>query len=274
MEKAALDLKTTPIVSAIQAEKLRLTHEELTSRYKMLASNREHVLTSEGAAIRRAELDLRQTRLEIQRAERNAEKMAVQAPIGGITVMMTTHRNHESVQIAAGDQLGPGERFMRIVDTGSMMVTAWVNQVDAQSVRMGLPASIRFDAYPDLELPAHVVGVGSFAQGTGWRASWVRHVIITLKVDELDKRVIPDLSVSADLKLDAAPVSPVVPRECLFTAPGDTQPFVFVRQAEGWEKRPVETGPQNNIDVAVTSGLREGEVLAAEWPGAVQQAGQ
>ena len=274
MEKAALDLKTTPIVSAIQAEKLRLTHEEQTSRYKMLASNTQHVLISEGAAIRRSELDLRQTRLELERAERNAEKMAVQAPIGGITVVMTTHRNHENVQISAGDQLGPGERFMRIVDTGSMLVTAWVNQVDAQSVRMGLPASIRFDAYPDLELPAHVVGVGSFAQGTGWRASWVRQVIITLKIDELDKRVIPDLSVSADLKLDTAPVSPVVPRECLFTTPGDTHPFAFVRQGEGWEKRPVETGLQNNIEVAVTSGLHEGEVLAAEWPGAVQQAGQ
>ena len=274
MEKSALDLKKIPIVSAIQGEKLRLTHEEYRSRFKMLSENTQHVMISEGAAIRRSEADLRQTRIELERAERNAETMSVRAPISGITVMLTTHRGHERVQISAGDQLGPGERFMRIVDTGSMMVTAWVNQVDAQSVRMGVPASIHFDAYPDLELPAHVVGVGSFAQATGWRPSWVRHVAITLQIDELDKRVIPDLSVSADLTLDTAPVSPVVPRECLFTAPGDTQPFVFVRHGEGWEKRPVETGLQNNIDVAVTSGLREGEVLAAEWPGAVQQAGQ
>lgn len=273
MEKSALDLKKTPIVSDIQAEKLRLTHEEMGSRYKMLSGNMQHFMVSEGAAIRRAELDLRQTAIELQRAERNTEKMAVQAPIGGITVMMTTHRNHENVQISAGDQLGPGERFMRIVDTSSMLVTAMVNQVDAQSVRLGLPANVRFDAYPDLELPAHVIGVGSFAQGIGWRASWVRHVGITLQIDELDKRVIPDLSVSADLMLDKAPVSPVVPRECLFTAPGDDQHFVFVRQGEGWEKRPVETGLQNNTEVAVTSGVREGELLAAEWPAAAQQAG-
>ncbi len=273
MEKAALDLKKTPIVSAIQAEKLRLNHEEMAARYKMLSGNMRHFMVSETAAIRRAELDLRQTRLELERAERNADKMRVQAPISGITVVMTTHRNHENVQIAAGDQLGPGERFMRIVDTSSMLVTAMVNQVDAQAVRLGLPASIRFDAYPDLELPAHVIGVGSFAQGAGWRPSWVRHVGITLQLDQLDKRVIPDLSVSADLKLEKAPVSPVVPRECLFTAKGEDQPFVFVRQGEGWEKRPVETGLQNHVEVAVTSGLREGEMLAAEWPGAVQQAG-
>ncbi len=274
MEKAALDLKKTPIVSAIQGEKLRLNHEEMVSRYKMLSGNMERFLVSESAAIRRAELDLRQTRLELQRAERNAEKMAIQAPIGGITVMNTTHRNHENVQISAGDTLGPGERFMRIVDTSSMLVTAFVNQVDAQELRLGLPASIHFDAYPDLELPAHVIGVGSFAQGSGWRASWVRHVGITLQLDRLDHRVIPDLSVSADLKLEKAPVSPVIPRECLFTAKDDDQPFVFVRQGEGWEKRPVETGLENNVEVAVASGLREGEVLAAEWPAGIQQAGQ
>lgn len=274
MEKASLDLKTIPIVSNIQAEKLRLNHQEMISRYKMLSGNMKHVLVSEGSAILRSELDLRQTRMELTRAERNAEKMTVKAPIDGITVMMTTHRGHEHVQIGAGDQLGSGQPFMRIVDTGSMLVTAQVNQVDAQHVRLGLPARIQFDAYPDLELPAHVVGVGSFAQRTGWRADWVRSVTVTLKIDDLDERVIPDLSVSADLELHTAPESPVVPRECLFSEPGDTQPFVLVRQREGWEKRPVETGLQNNIEVAVTAGLREGEVLAAEWPSSVQQATQ
>lgn len=274
MEKAALDLKTIPIVSAIQAEKLRLNHEEMTSRYKMLSTNMKHFMVSERSAILRSEIDLRQTRMELDRAERNAQKMIVQAPLDGITVMMTTHRGHENVQISAGDQLGSNQPFMRIVDTRSMLVTARVNQVDAQSVHMGMPARIHFDAYPDLELPAHVVNVGSFAQGTGWRASWVRAVPITLKIDDLDQRVIPDLSVSADLKLASAPVSPVAPRECLFNAPGEEQPFVFVRHRDGWEKRPVETGLQNHVEVAVTSGLSEGEVLAAEWPSGVQQATQ
>lgn len=272
MEKAALDLKTIPIVSQIQAEKLRLNHQEMVSQYKMISANMAHVMTSEGAAIRRSELDLQQSRLEVGRAERNLEKMTVKSPIDGIAVAMTTRRGHDRVQISAGDQLGPGQPFMRIVDTSSMLVSAEVNQVDAQKVRLGLRANVQFDAYPDLELPAHVIGVGSFAQGGGWRGEWVRRVALTLKFDELDERVIPDLSVSADLQLKTAPVSPVIPRECVFSEPGETQPFVFVRKGEGWEKRPIETGLENNVEVAVVSGVREGEVLAAEWPGA-QQAG-
>ncbi len=276
MQKAALDLKTIPIVSAIQAEKLRLNHEEMVSRYKMLSANTPLLRISETSSILRAEIDLRQTRMEQARAEQNAEKMAVKAPISGIAVMMTTHRGHEHVQISSGDQLGAGQPFMRIVDTGSMLVTADVNQVDAESVSLGLPAHIHFDAYPDLELPGHVVSVGSFARGSGWRSDWVRAVTVTLQIDAPDKRVIPDLSVSADLKLDAAPPSPVVPRECLFTAPGDKQPFVFVRQGGEWEKRAVETGLETNVEVAVLSGVREGDVLAAEWPAGVepQQASQ
>jgi len=64
-----------------------------------------------------------------------------------------------------------------------------------------------------------------------------------------------------------------VPRQSVTIEPG--QSFVWVKGSTGFEKRTVQTGPRNDLEVAVLSGIKEGEVIrrvAAEEPqGAEQQ---
>lgn len=265
MEKAALDLKKAPILSAIQAEKYRLDYEEASESYKETAGRSTNVEISEGAAVRRAELDYRQTQLEYSRAERHVNTLLVRAPMNGMVVMQSIRRGGEQAQIQAGDQIGAGQTYMRIVDLSDMIVNANVNQVDAQHVRLGMEARIRFDAYPELELPAQVVSVGAFAIQTGWRGSFVRSVPIRLKLDRTDPRVIPDLSVSADLLMERAEDVTIVPREAVFGSDGEY--FAFVQAGGGkWDKRAVEVALENPTAVAVASGVNPGDVLAAEVP--------
>ncbi len=40
--------------------------------------------------------------------------------------------------------------FMQIVDPSSMVINANINQVDSEALRIGMRASVRFDAYPGL----------------------------------------------------------------------------------------------------------------------------
>jgi hypothetical protein len=47
--------------------------------------------------------------------------------------------------------------------------------------------------------------------------------------------------------------------------------FVYVRGAGGFERREVELGLKNHVRAVVKSGVREGEVLAAEPPPASRQ---
>ena len=264
MEKVALDLKKIPILSANLAERYRLDYEEAKRAYEEVASRAENVEISEGSAVRRAELDYKQTQLEYQRAQRYVDRLLVRAPMEGMVVMMTTRRSGERGQIQAGDQIGAGQPYMHIVDLRNMVVDANVNQVDAQDVRLGMEARVRFDAYPELELPAEVVAVGAFAVQTGWRGSFVRTIPIRLKLDRTDPLVIPDLSVSADLLLDKTENATLVPREAVF-GEGDEH-FAFVRAGTNWEKRPVEVVGENHTTAAIGSGVSAGDVLAAEIP--------
>jgi len=266
LSKARLDLKTIPVQPDILAEQLRLTAEEANANEKQLANEVPLMEVSLKAQMRIFEMDLQEARAELKRLESNADKMLVRAPLGGIVVMRTIFRGQEQGQIMKGDQLMPGQPFMQIVDTSAMVVNSWLNQVDAEQVRVGAKATVRFDAFSDLALPATVQVIGSMPQAGGWRASYVKQIPILLKLDRLDPRVIPDLSISADVVVEREEGMVIVPLEAVFREGPGASPFVFVRGPTGWEKRPVELGLSNFVAVAVRSGLRPGEWVALERP--------
>jgi multidrug efflux pump subunit AcrA (membrane-fusion protein) len=264
VEKARQDLKTIPVQGEIDAEKLRLSEQEKAANYKLLQAERRWKEASQLAEWRVAELERDQFNVELKRAELNADRMLVKAPMDGITVMSTITRGGEMAQIRAGDMMRPGMPFMKIVEPNSMIVSAAVNQVDIESFRVGAKATVRFDAYPDLQLPAHVYSVGAMPKTGGFRATYVKEVPVVLRLDKMDPRVIPDLSVSADVVVSEEPAAVQARREAIFADGG--QPCVFVWGGVRWERRPVELGPANNIAAVIRSGLRAGDVIAAERP--------
>jgi HlyD family secretion protein len=265
LEKAKLDLKTTPVLGAIDAERAKLALEEADAQYKQVLAEEKYFDIGQAAQLRNAELDLEQAKIELRRVQANADRMLMKAAIGGLTVMQSTFRGSEMAQIQEGDQLYPGQPFMQIVDTRSMVINAAVSQVDVERMRIGLKARVRFDAYPDLELPAHVYAIAAITKPGGMRASFVKEVPVRLKMDAIDPRVIPDLSVSVDVIIDSEDQASIAPLGSIFSD-GPGKPFVYVKTETGWDRREVELGLSNHIAVSVKSGLKPGDVVAAELP--------
>src|SRR2546426_8288796 len=143
MEKAQLDLKTAEVRSGIDAEKLKLAVEETTARYKQLQAEMALTEASQKAEIRALELKRDRAKIEQRRAEMNADKMIMRAPMDGIPVMQTTFRANQPGQVQEGDQVFPGSLFMQIVEPKVMVLNAAVNQAESQELRMGQKAEIR-----------------------------------------------------------------------------------------------------------------------------------
>jgi HlyD family secretion protein len=268
VDTARLDLKTNPVRSAIQAETYRLTLEENETIQKQTQLEVPLMKTSLQAQWRLAELARDEGRAELKRSEANAEKMVLRAPMDGLVVMMTTMRPGagDAAQIKNGDQVGPGTPIMQIVDLGSMIINASVNQVDGEEIRVGAKAHVRFDAYPGLELPAEVTAIAALPKASTFRAEYVGEVPVTLRLLKTDPRVIPDLSVSADVVLDSAPEAILVPRESVFRDGPESKPYVFVQQPTGWVRRDVELGKTSFVAATVRSGVKSGDVLATVRP--------
>ncbi len=274
VERAKLDMKTTPVLSQIQAEVLKLQLEEAEAQLQRLLSEVKFQQISEQAQRRNTEISMEQSRKELQMAERNIDRMSMTAPMDGMVVLQQTFRSGEMVQIKEGDQLMSGQMFMQIVDPTSMVVSASVNQADVELIRVGAVARLHFDAYPGLELPGRVLSIGAMTKTGGQRAEYVKEIPVYIKVEGADSRIIPDLSVSADVVIEEAREQILVPLESVRRDGDGGEPYVFVRTAAGFEKRRVELGLTSNVKAAVKSGLREGETVAVETPPAKQDSGK
>src|SRR6185295_2890595 len=140
-DKALLDLKTVEVRSAIEAEKLKLAAEETAARHKQLVEETKLVEASQRAQILASEIDRNQAKIELDRATANVDRMIVRSPIDGIAVMQMIWRSGDFGQVQQGDQVWPGQTFMQVVDPGSMVIMANVNQVDAELVQLGMKAT-------------------------------------------------------------------------------------------------------------------------------------
>jgi HlyD family secretion protein len=263
-EKAVLDLKTADVRSAIDAEKFKLAVEENDATYKQLLAEAALVDESQIAQIRVSQLNRDQSRIEVARADANVKKMSVKAPMDGIVVMQSIVRNGEFGQIREGDQVSAGQPFVQIVDPTSMVLNATVNQVDAEKLRLGMKSVIHLDAYPDIELPGTLEGIGAMAKASNFRARYVGEIPIRIKLEKTDTRVIPDLTGSGEIILNSERNTVMAPRSAVFAE--ESGAYVFVQGAEGWVKKSVELGLPSFTMVAIRSGLQKGDVVALQRP--------
>jgi HlyD family secretion protein len=263
-DKALLDLTTADVRSKIDAEKYKLAVEEADAKYKQLVFESSLVDESQRAQIRSSELNRDQSRIELQRAEINVQRMTVKSPIDGIVVMASIVRNGEFGQIREGDQVNAGQPFVTIVDPSSMVLNATVNQVDAERLRLGMKATIRLDAYNDVAMPGSLLGIGAMSKTSTFRASYVGEIPIRIKIGKSDPRLIPDLTGSAEVVMSSEQNTVVAPRAAVFEESGGS--FVFIQGPEGWLKKKVDLGLSSFTSVAVRSGLEKGDVVALQRP--------
>lgn len=269
LDVANLDYQTKAVRSAIDAENLRLKVEEAQAIYKQSLNEVPLMEASLTSGLKSAQLALQEGEAELKRQESNLEKLALRAPFNGLVVIQTVQRrgSSDAAQIKVGDTVSFGQPVMQIVDTNSMIVSANVNQVNAELIRVGAKAEVRLDAFPDIVLPAEVYSVGAMTrQGGRGAGTWVKEIPVTLRLLALDPRVIPDLTASADITLETVPQTVVAPREAIFRDSPDGQPYVFIRDSTGWVRRDVELGPMDFISASIRSGVRTGEVIARQRP--------
>jgi multidrug resistance efflux pump len=263
-DKAVLDLKTTPVLNPVDAERLQLAVEQTEASYRQLASETPLVAESQSAQVRMLALNLEQARIEQRRAEANVQKMTAKSPMPGFVVMASIVRNGEFGQIREGDQINAGQPFVSIVDPSSMVLNGTLNQVDAGALRLGMKAIVHVDAYPELQLPGIVTVVGAMSVSSAFRANYVGETPIRIAIQGVDPRLLPDLTGSAEVVLQTESAAAVVPQSAVFQENGES--FVYLQTPGGWMKRPVETGLESHTSSAIRSGLRAGDVVALRRP--------
>jgi HlyD family secretion protein len=264
MEKAKLDFGAQEIRTAIDQELLKLSVEEAEATYNELLQEVKILKVSHTAQIRILELTKDRHQRHRDRHRADVDRFKIFAPMNGLVVMQSIWRGGDMGQVQIGDQVSPGQLFMKIVDTNNMQLEATVNQVESEEIRIGQQAEVHFDAFPDLKMKGRVYSIAALAV-SGWRQNYyIRAIPVNIAIQSSDPRLIPDLSASGNIQMETRQNTLAVPQEAVF---GDTgKPMVYVKQGARFVPRQVALGPKNNTQVAVLSGLAAGDEIALQQP--------
>lgn len=258
LHRAELEVQKNEIVSRIDAEKNEQALEEAQATLKQLRETYDHKRKSAAAAMRILELQRDRARKAMQYAQANSSRMTLRSPMEGVAVFNTIWLGERMRTVELGDSVQPGVPILQVVDPSKMEVRSEVNEVDVSRLWIGQRAHIRLDAYPGLVLPGVLQELSPLGH-SGQFSNTVRKFAARFQVQGEDPRLLPDLSAAIDFDLGEQKGTLVVPRDAVRVESGAE--WVYRQTTTGFEKRAVKVASRSDDEVAVASGLVEGDVV-------------
>jgi HlyD family secretion protein len=196
--KAEIQLSKGPVLSAIDRQKNEVRAASARARVESLnkidASRRQ----AEAAQLRVLELQTERQKVALQRAELNAEKLLVKAPIAGMVALETLWRSGSMGFAQEGDQLWTGQSLLKIFDPGQMEVRTMVGEPDGAVLQPGAVALVHLDAYPDAAFHGRFHSASPVA--TTALGSPIKQFVARFRLEEIDPRLLPDLSAAVIIR--------------------------------------------------------------------------
>jgi len=243
----------------------------------------------------RARSTLLSSRANLTRAADLLQKTIYTSPIDGVVTNLPVHVGERMVP---GIQNSPGSFLMTVADLAEVTAEVKVDETDIVNVKMGQPAEVTIDAFPNKTFKGRVTEIGTTAlvRSTGRSTAELQtgtqeakdfKVVVTL--DDPPAIVRPGLSTTARIttatreKVLAIPIQALTIRRkadieaAERASKGETAKAATVAanpetDKEEWQGvfvikdgkaqfRRVETGITGVTDIEITSGLEEGEKI-------------
>jgi len=202
-------------------------------------------------------------REKLERWQKQIEACTLRAPQAGEVVYATngnSGRRSEPILIEAGASVRERQAIINLPDVTQMKVDCRVHESLIGSIRKGVKARIRVDAYPDEIFNGEIAHVSSVPMSGSWPNFDLReYPTEVVLLDEVEKvrKLRPGLTSQVELLVDNRPSVLQVPMQAVITVT-DKQ-FVFVFQKGTHESRIVKVGKANQSHLEILEGLEEGE---------------
>ena len=214
VENARLELKKNAYLGRIDQEKNAQKLEEAEAKHRQVTETFDLKRKAEQAELRILEIQRDRAYRAMKSSEDNAARMLVTSPIAGMVVLRMVWRGGGQVEIQEGEEARPGMPIMQVVDPTAMLVRLKVNQADVHVLKVGQPARISLDAYPELEFQGRVEQVTPVGT-TSMLTTRVRNFVAIVSIKGSHPKLMPDLSAAVDVELERKENVMVVPRDAV-----------------------------------------------------------
>ncbi len=202
-------------------------------------------------------------REKLARLQTQIDACTIRAPQDGEVVyanMSNSGRRSDQPAIEAGTTVRERQAIINLPDIQQMKVDCRIHESLIGSIRKGLRARVRVDAYPDEIYYGEISHVSSVPMSGNWPNTDLREyqteVRLTDDVDKI-KRLRPGLTSQVEVLVDSRENVLQVPIQSVVTV-SDKQ-VVFVYTGTTHERRYVKLGAANQSHLEILEGLNEGE---------------
>jgi len=171
--------------------------------------------------------------------------LALMAPAGGIIVKDPP---------VAGMRFMPGEALFRIANLGAVWMIGDVFEQDLAQVRLGAPATLRVDAYPDRSFPGKVTFIYPTLNAE------VRTARVRVELSNADGSLKPGMYGHVRIGSGASQDVVAVPDSAVIDS-GARQTVLVARGEGRYEPREVRLGRRAGGFVEVLSGVQDGDTV-------------
>ena len=168
----------------------------------------------------------------------------------------------ETARIQAGALLYSQQPIFTLPDLNHMKVKMKIHESVVKKVKVGLPATIKVEALPNVTMHGTVQKVATLAQSE-WRSS-VKEYETEISVDDLSQTggLKPGMTGEIRILIETRQNVLLVPVQSITER--DSKHYAYVAGAMGMSRREVQIGESNEQFVQIVEGIEEGEKVALD----------
>ena len=268
-DRARLDLKQKELVSPRDGEKLDIALANALQHVKELEAKVGAERASATADVNSARQKREKAIFDVKETERVIAIMTMKAPAAGTIHVLPNYRAAamfagSAPEFRAGDRAYFGAPIAELPDLTTVQMSCHIDEEDRARVQNSSPALVRVDAIPNRELQGSVAEIALMAkmEFRGWPPTRYFEMLVTLK--DTDSHLRTGMSASARIELEHLAGVLLVPPNAIFQRGQAT--VAYVANGAAFEQRQVTILRRSREQVAVASGLREGDRVATRDP--------
>jgi HlyD family secretion protein len=205
-------------------------------------------------------VERQETRLE--RLKRQVEYCTIRAPHDGFVIY--------APQQNGGPKIEPGiivrqrQNLFFLPDLSRLEVHALLHESVVERIRNGMPARVRVEGLPRLNIEGHVVSVAPLPVRPSDRriSDEVKNYLGRVELHAAPEGLLPGMTAEVEILTAQRPSALVIPPQALTVARG--KDVCYVAHDESIERREVAIGRATPNLLEVTRGLAEGEEVVLE----------
>jgi HlyD family secretion protein len=201
------------------------------------------------AEVDRARAAVADAEASLTAAQQVLAETSVHAPAAGTVYSLDTART-EFVE--------EGKMLLQLADLHHERVKAYFDEPEIGRLAVGQAIQIKWDAKQGLVWNGHIERTPVTVITYGTRN--VGEVLV--KIDDADGELLPDTNVTVTVTVSSEPNALSVPREALHVENGNKYVYKVVKDGSQLQRTPVTTGTISLTQVAILSGLKDGDLVA------------